>query len=133
MSEGKEPPCFLQLFQGGLVVHKGSREDGRDSAGERRRAAGNSEQKTPDSTSSFFTSPLPLPYSGDWRLFCVRGEAEAEASLVEVDCQHASLRSRSSLVLVGVPKRLVYLWHGCKAHVSARSVARRAADRLIER
>ncbi|XP_046888279.1 supervillin isoform X1 [Hypomesus transpacificus] len=25
--QGKEPPCFLQLFQGGLVIHKGSRED----------------------------------------------------------------------------------------------------------
>lgn len=34
MSEGKEPPCFLQLFQGGLIVHKGSREDGADKTGE---------------------------------------------------------------------------------------------------
>lgn len=102
VTEGKEPPCFLQLFHGGLIVHKGSREDGSDRA-------------------------------DDWRLFCVRGEAEAEASLVEVDCLHASLRSRSSLVLVGAPKRLVYLWHGCKAHTDARSVAKRAADRLIER
>ncbi|XP_041825180.1 supervillin isoform X2 [Melanotaenia boesemani] len=25
--QGKEPPCFLQLFQGGLVIHKGKRED----------------------------------------------------------------------------------------------------------
>ncbi|XP_017274885.1 supervillin isoform X2 [Kryptolebias marmoratus] len=25
--QGEEPPCFLQLFQGGLVVHKGKRED----------------------------------------------------------------------------------------------------------
>ncbi|XP_056262421.1 supervillin isoform X3 [Pseudoliparis swirei] len=25
--QGKEPPCFLQLFQGGLVVHKGKREE----------------------------------------------------------------------------------------------------------
>ncbi|XP_062422328.1 supervillin isoform X3 [Pungitius pungitius] len=24
--QGKEPPCFLQLFQGGLVIHKGKRE-----------------------------------------------------------------------------------------------------------
>lgn len=52
---------------------------------------------------------------------------------MEVDCLHASLRSRSSLVLVGTPKHLVYLWHGCKAHTAARSVAKRAADRLIER
>ncbi|XP_051796976.1 supervillin isoform X2 [Acanthochromis polyacanthus] len=25
--QGKEPPCFLQLFQGGLVIHKGKREE----------------------------------------------------------------------------------------------------------
>ncbi|MBN3312048.1 SVIL protein, partial [Atractosteus spatula] len=27
VTQGKEPPCFLQLFQGGMVVHKGSRDD----------------------------------------------------------------------------------------------------------
>ncbi|KAG7262572.1 hypothetical protein CRUP_027057 [Coryphaenoides rupestris] len=27
VSQGKEPPCFLQLFQGGLVIHRGSREE----------------------------------------------------------------------------------------------------------
>ncbi|XP_049416405.1 supervillin isoform X2 [Epinephelus fuscoguttatus] len=25
--QGQEPPCFLQLFQGGLVIHKGKREE----------------------------------------------------------------------------------------------------------
>ncbi|XP_053299211.1 supervillin [Pleuronectes platessa] len=25
--QGEEPPCFLQLFQGGLVIHKGKREE----------------------------------------------------------------------------------------------------------
>ncbi|KAF7646852.1 hypothetical protein LDENG_00181420 [Lucifuga dentata] len=25
--QGEEPPCFLQLFQGGLVIHKGRRDD----------------------------------------------------------------------------------------------------------
>lgn len=25
--QGKEPPCFLQLFKGGLVIHKGTREE----------------------------------------------------------------------------------------------------------
>lgn len=34
VSEGKEPPCFLQLFQGGLIVHKGSRDDGANKTGE---------------------------------------------------------------------------------------------------
>nr|QNQ79867.1 supervillin [Siniperca chuatsi] len=102
VSEGKEPPCFLQLFQGGLIIHKGSRED----------SANN---------------------TVGWRLFCVRGEAEVEASLVEVDCQRASLRSRASLVLLNAQKGHLYLWHGCKAHASARQVAKRAANKVTQR
>ncbi|KAE8284025.1 Supervillin [Larimichthys crocea] len=100
VSEGKEHPCFLQLFQGGLVIHKGSREDKNTAV---------------------------------WRLFCVRGEAEVEASLVEVDCQRASLRSRASLVLLNAQKSRLYLWHGCKAHPGARQVAKRAADKVTQR
>ncbi|XP_023254351.1 supervillin-like [Seriola lalandi dorsalis] len=102
VSQGKEPPCFLQLFQGGLIIHKGSRED----------SANNTD---------------------GWRLFCVRGEADVEASLVEVDCQRASLRSRASLVLLNAQKAQLYLWHGCKSHASARQVAKRAADKLTQR
>lgn len=52
---------------------------------------------------------------------------------MEVDCQRSSLRSRASLVLLNAQKSLVYLWHGCKAHASARQVAKRAADRIQER
>lgn len=68
-----------------------------------------------------------------WRLFCVRGEAESEALLVEVDCQHSSLRSRGSLVLLNAEKGQLYLWHGCKAHASAKQVAKRAVDKLTQR
>ncbi|XP_070778777.1 supervillin [Enoplosus armatus] len=32
--QGKEPPCFLQLFQGGLVIHKGKREEASTDAAE---------------------------------------------------------------------------------------------------
>ncbi|XP_068614015.1 supervillin-like, partial [Brachionichthys hirsutus] len=100
VSEGKEPPCFLQLFQGGLVIHKGSREDRN---------------------------------TGGWRLFCVRGEVEGEASLVEVVCQRASLRSRACLVLLNAQKCHLFLWHGCKTHTGARQVAKRAADKVTQR
>ncbi|XP_047428013.1 supervillin isoform X2 [Mugil cephalus] len=31
--QGKEPPCFLQLFQGGLVIHKGKRDEASSTAG----------------------------------------------------------------------------------------------------
>ncbi|XP_074512353.1 supervillin-like isoform X2 [Sebastes fasciatus] len=32
--QGKEPPCFLQLFQGGVVIHKGKREEASTNAAE---------------------------------------------------------------------------------------------------
>ncbi|XP_041673238.1 supervillin isoform X3 [Cheilinus undulatus] len=32
--QGKEPPCFLQLFKGGLVIHKGKREESSTNAAE---------------------------------------------------------------------------------------------------
>ncbi|XP_072522857.1 supervillin [Salminus brasiliensis] len=101
VTQGKEPPCFLQLFQGGLVIHKGCRED----------AATN---------------------TGVWRLFCVRGEAEVEGSLLEVECCSASLRSRACLLLLGVCERQLYLWHGCKSHLAAREVAKRTVERLSQ-
>uniref|UniRef100_A0A3Q3KBB3 HP domain-containing protein n=1 Tax=Monopterus albus TaxID=43700 RepID=A0A3Q3KBB3_MONAL len=102
VSQGKEPPCFLQLFQGGLIIHKGIRENGANN-------------------------------TGGWRLFCVRGEAEVEATLVEVDCQCASLRSRASLVLLNAQKGHLYLWHGCKAQANAKQVAKIAVDKLTQR
>lgn len=66
-------------------------------------------------------------------MFCARGEVEVEASLVEVDCHCASLRSRGSLVLLNAQKGQLYLWHGCKAHANARQVAKRAVEKLKER
>uniref|UniRef100_A0A674BMI6 Supervillin d n=1 Tax=Salmo trutta TaxID=8032 RepID=A0A674BMI6_SALTR len=102
VTQGKEPPCFLQLFQGGLVIQKGSRED--DEESER-----------------------------GWHLYCVRGEAPVEASLVEVECCCASLRSRASLVLLEAHQGQLYLWHGCKSHASAREVGARAVEMLKQR
>ncbi|XP_070704176.1 supervillin [Pempheris klunzingeri] len=32
--QGKEPPCFLQLFQGGLIIHRGKREEASTTAAE---------------------------------------------------------------------------------------------------
>ncbi|KAL0984456.1 hypothetical protein UPYG_G00141790 [Umbra pygmaea] len=100
VAQGKEPPCFLQVFQGGLVIHKGSREDARTSN------------------------------TAAWRLYCVRGEDAAEASLVEVECCCASLRSRATLVLLNANQGQLYLWHGCKSHAGAREVGTRTMERL---
>ncbi|XP_066519033.1 supervillin [Hoplias malabaricus] len=99
--QGKEPPCFLQLFQGGLIIHRGCRED----------AANNTD---------------------GWRLFCIRGEAAVEGSLLEVECCSASLRSRGCVLLLCACERQLYLWHGCKSHPAAREVAKKTVERLTQ-
>ncbi|CAB1312143.1 unnamed protein product, partial [Coregonus sp. 'balchen'] len=68
-----------------------------------------------------------------WRLYCVRGEATVEASLVEVECCCASLRSRATLVLLAAHQEQLYLWHGCKSHAGAREVGTRAVEMLKQR
>ncbi|XP_054893323.1 supervillin a isoform X13 [Poeciliopsis prolifica] len=100
--QGKEPPCFLQCFKGGMIVHSGKREEEEESS------------------------------QNDWRLYCVRGEVEVEGHLLEVACHCSSLRSRVSMVLLGVSQALIYLWHGCKSQTHTREVARIAANRLRE-
>ncbi|KAG9350075.1 hypothetical protein JZ751_026428 [Albula glossodonta] len=100
VSQGKEPPCFLQLFQGGLVIHKGSRDESTN--------------------------------TGGWRLFCVRGEAAVEGSLLEVECRSCSLRSRASVVLLNAHQETLFLWHGCKSHVGPREVAKKTVERITQ-
>ncbi|XP_060048482.1 supervillin isoform X2 [Erinaceus europaeus] len=100
--QGKEPPCFLQCFQGGMVVHAGRREEEEESA------------------------------QGEWRLYCVRGEVPVEGSLLEVACHCSSLRSRAAMLLLHVLRAHAYLWFGCKAQPHTRAVGRMAASRMVE-
>ncbi|XP_030055121.1 supervillin isoform X2 [Microcaecilia unicolor] len=100
--QGKEPPCFLQCFQGGMIVHSGRREE--------------EEENT----------------QSDWRLYCVRGEVSIEGNLLEVACHCSSLRSRTSMILLNVTKALIYLWHGCKAQRHTKEVGRNAANKIKE-
>ncbi|XP_064335524.1 supervillin isoform X9 [Camelus dromedarius] len=100
--QGKEPPCFLQCFQGGMVVHSGRREE--------------EEENT----------------QSGWRLYCVRGEVPVEGNLLEVACHCSSLRSRTSMVVLNVNKALIYLWHGCKAQAHTKEVGRTAANKIKE-
>ncbi|CAL1587914.1 unnamed protein product [Knipowitschia caucasica] len=99
--QGSEPPRFLQLFSGGLVIHKGTREEA-------------------------------VSRTGDWRLFVVRGELPEEASLSEVDCCCAGLRSRGSVVLLNAQQGALYQWIGCKAQASTKEVGRRTVERLTQ-
>ncbi|XP_034428094.1 supervillin a isoform X14 [Hippoglossus hippoglossus] len=102
VQQGKEPPCFLQCFNGGMVVHSGKREEEEENS------------------------------QNDWRLYCVRGEVEVEGHLLEVACHCSSLRSRVSMVLLSVSQAVIYLWHGCKSQTHTREVARTAANRIKE-
>ncbi|MGH0159354.1 UNVERIFIED_CONTAM: hypothetical protein FKN15_038709 [Acipenser sinensis] len=100
--QGKEPPCFLQCFNGGMIVHSGKREE--------------EEENT----------------QSDWRLYCVRGEVPVEGNLLETACHCSSLRSRASMILLNVNKAIIYLWHGCKAQPHTRDVGRTAANKIKE-
>ncbi|XP_016326343.1 supervillin-like isoform X2 [Sinocyclocheilus anshuiensis] len=102
VQQGKEPPCFLQCFNGGMIVHSGKREEDEENI------------------------------QNDWRLYCVRGEVPVEGHLLEVACHCSSLRSRTSMVLLNVNKALIYLWHGCKTQTHTRHVARTAAEKIKE-
>ncbi|MCI4384422.1 hypothetical protein PGIGA_G00038470 [Pangasianodon gigas] len=102
VQQGKEPPCFLQCFNGGMMIHAGKREE--------------EEENT----------------QNDWRLYCVRGEKPVEGHLLEVVCHCSSLRSRTSMILLNIPKASMYLWHGCKAQAHTQDVGRTAANKIKE-
>uniref|UniRef100_A0A8C8CGZ5 HP domain-containing protein n=1 Tax=Oncorhynchus tshawytscha TaxID=74940 RepID=A0A8C8CGZ5_ONCTS len=102
VQQGKELPCFLQCFNGGMIIHCGKREE--------------EEENT----------------QTEWRLYCVRGDVPVEGHLLEVVCHCSSLRSRSSMILLNVNKALIYLWHGCKAQQRTRLVGLTTAQRVKE-
>ncbi|XP_061587837.1 supervillin-like isoform X3 [Cololabis saira] len=102
VQQGKEPPCFLQCFNGGMILHAGKREE--------------EEENT----------------QSEWRLYCVRGEAPVEGHLLEVACHCSSLRSRASMILLNINKATIYLWHGCKTQMHTRSVGNTAALKIKE-
>ncbi|XP_028283829.1 supervillin-like isoform X3 [Parambassis ranga] len=102
VQQGKEPPCFLQCFNGGMIVHAGKREE--------------EEENT----------------QNEWRLYIVRGEVPVEGHLLEVACHCSSLRSRASMILLNINKAIIYLWHGCKTQLHTRSVGTTAALKIKE-
>ncbi|XP_067330432.1 supervillin-like isoform X4 [Channa argus] len=102
VQQGKEPPCFLQCFNGRMIIHAGKREE--------------EEENT----------------QSEWRLYCVRGEVPVEGHLLEVACHCSSLRSRASMILLNINKAIIYLWHGCKTQLHTRSVGNTAALKIKE-
>lgn len=149
MQQGKEPPCFLQCFNGGMIVHAGKREEEEE----------NTQSKLLFFTLVIYLSPFLIPdvsvyaaellfsalmtqkYSNEtlliccpdeWRLYCVRGEVPVEGHLLEVACHCSSLRSRASMILLNINKAIIYLWHGCKTQLHTRSVGNTAALKIKE-
>ncbi|XP_078790332.1 supervillin isoform X13 [Oryzias latipes] len=102
VQQGKEPPAFLQCFNGGMIIHAGKREE--------------EEENT----------------QSEWRLYCVRGEVPVEGHLLEVACHCSSLRSRASMIMLNINKAVIYLWHGCKSQQHTRSVGNTAALKIKE-
>lgn len=89
--QGKEPPCFLNLFRGRMIVHTGKREG-------------------PSSASASSATA-----AATWRMFSVRNELAGEAYLSELPVRSSCLRSRTSFLLIGPTSGIVFLWHGIKA------------------
>lgn len=96
-----EPPAFLNLFEGGLVIHRGRREE-----------AGQSDE------------------SCGKKMFVVRGEMPNEAHLIEEELHQSLLRSRGCVVLVDLKSGIVYLWIGSKALPHSKQVGKTAATLL---
>jgi len=114
--QGKEPPAFLNLFRGRMVVYNGKRWDT------------DVDDIAPPSPSISAPSPPNIPF----RLFLVRGDIESEGHLVEVSLSRRSLRSRGSFVLVSTKKGKVWTWHGIKTSRATRSVAENCATGVVE-
>ncbi|XP_022243845.1 supervillin-like isoform X3 [Limulus polyphemus] len=101
--EGQEPPCFLNIFNGEMIVYKGKRDE-----------------DDPDTKSL-------------WRMFMTRGAFPSEAVLMEISRGVQSLRSRSSFVLVNTSKGIIFVWHGAKSPRDVQKTVMSAAKKLKDR
>lgn len=101
--QGKEPPCFLNLFEGRMIVHIGKRED----------PATNTQ--------------------GQWRMYHIRNDDPGEICLLEIHISIVNLRSRTSLILLNVLTGVVYIWHGCKTPKHIRALALLAVQNIKEK
>ncbi|XP_064474820.1 supervillin-like isoform X2 [Ornithodoros turicata] len=104
--EGKEPPCFLNLFKGKMVIHRGKRE-----------------------------VPIPSSSNWRMYFVRGEVSHEAALVEVSTPgTQH--LRSRASYVILHSKSNSevdsIYLWHGACSAKHTREVADHASDELLE-
>ncbi|ELU02277.1 hypothetical protein CAPTEDRAFT_139004, partial [Capitella teleta] len=100
VTQGKEPPAFLQLFDGCMTVHRGKRED--------------------ESTNT----------QGSWRCYIMRNELPFETCLLEVQRSVENLRSRTSFIIMNIKTGMLYVWHGAKSSSQCREQALRISKSL---
>ncbi|XP_050301678.1 uncharacterized protein LOC126739900 isoform X2 [Anthonomus grandis grandis] len=67
------------------------------------------------------------------RLFMVRGEKEEEAYLMEVPLEMASLRSRSSFVMVNPKNDQLVIWHGSKSSKQKRKAVKQTLTKILKK
>lgn len=96
-------PCFLNLFKGRMISHRGKREN------------------------------MSTNNQRAWRCYCVRGDHENEICLIEISMGADRLRSRASIILLNVASGELFVWHGCKALPHCKELAMKAAERLKEK
>ena len=104
VSQGKEPPCFLNLFKSHMIVHLGKRDQ--ISTANKRWCV---------------------------RLFMVRNELADETYLAEVEVKAENLRSRTSFVLTDFEKSHLFIWHGCKSAAHSRQCIRQLVESIQHR
>lgn len=99
VTQGNEPPAFLQLFDGKMIIHTGRM--------------------------IIHTGKFQCDKS-DMKLYVTRGEVDNETVLLEVPCMKSSLRSRGSFILLDNTDTScdVSIWYGCKCLERTRKVAK---------
>ncbi|KAL5456970.1 hypothetical protein EMCRGX_G034199 [Ephydatia muelleri] len=109
--QGKEPPAFLTLFKGKMVVLRGRSDK-----------------------NSFQT---PAASDGNVKMYSVRGQEKEEAFLLELDATSQSLagqlRSRGCYIIHHVKSSALTLWVGCKSTLVLQKVAQKAIKCLRNR
>ena len=89
VEQGQETAVFLNLWKGGMVVHKGRR-------------------CSPGTTQD-----------SKWKLYFVKGECPEEACAIQVDCELQNLRSRACFILIKGQKAVIWSGQGLPAHKKA--------------
>ncbi|XP_031559748.1 supervillin-like isoform X2 [Actinia tenebrosa] len=106
--QGKEPPSFLNLFKGSMIIHWGKKSHISDTM----------ERLTDTSTI---------------RLYCLRYEEPHEGCLVQVKPVCSSLRSRGCFVLLVCREGQMYVWYGSKSLEGMRKNVLAAAKYIQEK